>query len=307
MNIKSKFVDFYRFLTSPSRYMRLNRMKANGTVPVSVLFYHRVDNDHLNDWTISVTRFREQLDWMQENFDLVSLEECQRRISSNFNDRPTLSITFDDGYADNLASCIPMLLERKIPVTYFVTTHHTLEQQPFDHDLKYGVPLETNGREALRALHNAGVVIGAHTRNHPNMGALTDPDEIFDEVITATREMEEVIGAPIKHFAFPFGQVKNLNARVFQLCKEHGFLSVSSAYGGFNEIGDDPFHLRRFHGDPSFARVKNWLTFDPRWRNIEGYDYQAEIDRMETEATTPLIPTLPVQAPQQSAQPFTQS
>ena len=282
-------------------------MKASGTVPVSVLFYHRVDDDHLNDWTISVDGFRQQIDWLQENFDLVSLEECQRRISSGFNDRPTLAITFDDGYADNCANCIPMLLERGIPVTYFVTTYHTLQQQPFAHDVKNGLPLNTNEREALKALHNAGVVIGAHTRNHPDLGKVSDPEVLFDEVITATREMEEVIGAPIKHFAFPYGQIKNLNARVFQLCKEHGFLSVSSAYGGFNEIGDDPFHLRRFHGDPSLARIKNWLTFDPRWKFHEGYDYLAEIERLEPKTLPlPLLPTFPSQDSQQPTQSFPQ-
>jgi len=259
-------------------------MVATGTVPVGVLFYHRVDDNHLNDWTISVDGFRKQIDWLQENFDLA--------------------ITFDDGYADNCANCLPLLLERDIPVTYFVTTYHTLEQQPFDHDVKNGVPLDTNQREALKALHNAGVTIGAHTRSHPNLGAISDPTVLFDEVITATREMEEVIGGSIKHFAFPYGQIDNLNARVFQMCKEHGFSSVSSAYGGFNQIGDDPFHVRRFHGDPSLARIKNWLTHDPRWDNHVGYDYLAEIEKLEP--IPPVIPTLPIQASQQANQPLDQ-
>ena len=45
--------------------------------------------------------FQTQIDWFQENFEIVDLEECQRRIRSGFNDRPTLSITFDDGYSEN--------------------------------------------------------------------------------------------------------------------------------------------------------------------------------------------------------------
>lgn len=308
MNIKTKLIDLYRTVTSPFRSIRLKRMVASGTVPVGVLFYHRVDDTHLNDWTITFTRFREQIDWLSKNFDLVSLDECQRRIQSGFNDRPTLSITFDDGYADNCCSCIPFLLERDIPVTYFVTTYHTLEQQPFDHDVKYGVPLDTNQKEALKAMHNAGVVIGAHTRSHPNLGVISDVDVLFDEVITATREMEEVIGAPIKHFAFPYGQIENLNARVFQLCKEQGFTSVSSAYGGFNQIGGDAFHIRRFHGDPSLARIKNWLTHDPRWIGRTDYDYLAEIEKLElTKPAKPGIPSSPDASLPQTPQSFNHS
>ena len=36
-----------------------------------------------------------------------------------------------------------------------------------------------------------------------------------------------------------------------------------SAHGGYNVPGDDPFHLRRVHGDRQFSRLVNWLSFDP--------------------------------------------
>lgn len=254
-------------------------MKKNGTVPVSIIFYHRVDSEQLNDWTISPKRFQEQIDWYLENFDLVSLAECQARIESGFNDRPTLAITFDDGYADNCTFAIPMLLERKIPFTYFVTAQHTLEQEAFPHDLEENTPLLTNSAEALRAMAAAGVEIGAHTRTHADMGKINDPQTIFDEVITATRELETVIDRKINYFAFPFGQVENLNPEVFRLCKAHGFKGVCSAYGGLNFINDDSFHLQRIHGDPRISRMKNWLTLDPRVLKKQRYDYLSQLNK----------------------------
>ncbi len=264
----------------------MNSMKKSGTVPISIVFYHRVDDDHFNDWTISSKRFQEQIDWYQENFDLVSLEECQARIKSGFNDRPTLSITFDDGYADNCGFAIPMLLERMIPFTYFVTTQNTIQQEAFPHDVAKGVPLHTNSVEALQALAAAGVEIGAHTRTHADLGKLSDATQIFDEVITATHELETVIGRKIQYFAFPFGQVENLNPEVFRLCKEHGFKAVCSAYGGLNFIDDDPFHLQRIHGDPKIARMKNWLTLDPRVLKKPRYDYSSKIPVPSSDAAS---------------------
>lgn len=261
-------------------------MIKNGTVPISVVFYHRVDNDHFNGWTISQSRFREQIDWYQENFDLVSLRECQSRIESGFNDRPTLSITFDDGYADNCEFAIPMLLERKIPFTYFVTTQHTIRQEAFPHDIAEGTPLYTNSTEALKALAAAGIEIGAHTRTHADLGKLQEPAVIFDEVINATRELEAVIGRKIHYFAFPFGQRENLNPEVFQLCKEHGFEGVCSAYGGVNFVNDDSFHLQRIHGDPKIARMKNWLTLDPRVLMTPRYDYLSKLPEQTTDELT---------------------
>ena len=248
-------------------------MARNGNVPVIVLFYHRVANEKPNPWSISRELFQEQIDWFRERFDIVDLQECQRRIQSGCNRRPTLAITFDDGYAENNEFALPILIERRIPVTYFVTTQHTTQQQPFAHDVKRGEPLPVNTIESLRALDLAGIEIGAHTRTHADLGKIECPKMLVDEVINSSREMEELIGRKIRYFAFPYGQYKNLNADVFAMLKAAGFLGVCSAYGGWNEIGDDSFHLQRLHGDPNMARMMNWLTFDPRIKKTKRFDY----------------------------------
>jgi len=273
---KYNAIDFYRTVTQPLRGATVRSMKRRGQLPIFALFYHRVSNETLNDWTISTEKFVQQMEWLQENFDIVDLEECQRRISSGYNDRPTVAVTFDDGYRENGEFAIPYLIENRIPATYFVTTDHTLGQKPFPHDVKENELLLTDDAESLLAYSNGGIEIGAHTRTHPSMSAVTEPTEIVDEVITATRELEAAIGKPIRYFAFPFGKHENLNPIVFHLLKECGFLGVCSAFGGWNEIGGDEFHLQRIHGDPVFARLSNALTFDPRVAHIPSYDYSID-------------------------------
>lgn len=246
-----------------------SRAVRRGKVPVAILFYHRVADDEPNSWTIGTRAFQDQLDWLQRNFDLVSLEEAQRRIRSKFNDRPTVSITFDDGYADNTTFALPLLIKRGIPVTYFVTTFHPTTGSPFQHDVEQGRPLAPNSIEALRALCKAGVEIGGHTRNHPDVGLISDPDELIDEIVTASQELQREIGTRIRYFAFPFGHAANMQPEAFRLARENGIEAICSAYGGWNEIGDEGFHLQRIHGGPNIAFVKNWLTFDPRKRSLE--------------------------------------
>ena len=122
---KDHLLRWYYLATLPHRRQSSARRKAQGQVPMQVLFYHRVADDHPNDWTISLKSFSTQIDWLQEQFDIVSLQEAQRRIECGQNDIPTVSITFDDGYADNCKTAVPYLLEREIPFTYFVTTDNT--------------------------------------------------------------------------------------------------------------------------------------------------------------------------------------
>ena len=277
-------IKSYHGVTWPFRSMVLRKMQQNASVPITILFYHRVANENPNPWTISEGDFETQISWMQDNFDMISLDEAQRRIKTG-NSTPSIAITFDDGYSENCSFAIPMLLERRIPLTYFVTTYHTTHNKPFPHDIERGQPLAPNSIESLRTLVNAGIEIGAHTRTHLNLGECFDKDVLYDEVIAATRELESMPDFSIRYFAFPFGQTTNLNPYVFELLREHGFSGVCSAYGGLNEIHGDAFHLQRIHGDPNFIRMKNWLGMEPRWFNVARYDWKTELQSIPTPST----------------------
>jgi peptidoglycan/xylan/chitin deacetylase (PgdA/CDA1 family) len=261
--------------TRPLRSVQNAARARRGMMPAAVLFYHRVADRRPNDWTISNANFRAHIDWLQKHFDLVSLAEAQRRIDSGCNARPTVSLTFDDGYYDNCEFALPLLLERRIPFAYFVSAQQVVEGEPFPHDVEAGQPLAPNTLEQLRELVAAGVSIGAHTRTHADLGAIDDHVRLVDEMITARGELEDRLQTEIDYFAFPFGQPQNLSRDAFQLAKDCGYAGVCSAYGGYNLPGDDAFHLRRIHADPGMVRLQNWLSIDPRkFRKTAVYDYQ---------------------------------
>jgi len=219
--------------------------------------------------------------------DLVDLAECQRRIRSGHNTRPTVSITFDDGYADNCSFALPLLLERGIPFTYFVTTRHLESGESFPHDAERGCHLAPNSVQTLQELARAGVEIGAHTRTHADIGAIEDPEQLHDELINGIRELESMIHRPVRYFAFPYGMPENMTAMAFRKLHDHGLAGVCSAYGGYNQIGGDPFHLQRIHGDPDFRRLKNWLTWDPRIGARNQFDWRDGDGACPTEDTRP--------------------
>ncbi len=264
LDYQSCFIDAYRWATMPVRTLYARRAASQNQVPIAVLFYHRISNEWVNPWTMRERDFERQINWLSANFDMISLAEAQRRIQDGYNDRPAVSITFDDGYADNCNWALPMLLRRNIPFTYFVAVEHVMTGKPFPHDLEHGRSLRPNSIESLYSLARAGVEIGSHTRNHVDLGTVHDEGTLFDEIVTASHDLEELIDAPIRYFAFPFGKPEHLNPRAFELTHAHRFAGVCSTLHEWNRISDDPFHLTRFHGDPCLARMKNWLTFDPR-------------------------------------------
>lgn len=242
----------------------LRRLARTGDVPVCVLFYHRVADAPSNPWTISRHGFLEHVEWLQEHCDLVSLERSQQLCREGNFGRIAVTITFDDGYAENCDFALPLLKEKRVPCTYFVCLQHVMRGIPFPHDVQIEQYLRPNTPQQIRDIAAAGFDIGAHTRRHPNLGRLHDSRRIHDEVIVARNELQDLVGQPVKYFAFPYGVPTALNATAFQLARDTGLSGVCSAYGGYNFRSVDPFHIQRIHGDPDMARFKNWLTFDPR-------------------------------------------
>jgi hypothetical protein len=86
------------------------------------------------------------------------------------------------------------------------------------------------------------------------------------------------------HFAFPYGQTHNMTEQAIQYVHDQGFRSYVSAYGGYNFPTAGGFHLKRFHGDPNFARMQNWLSFDPRWMHAKP---EAEFEPQESQPREP--------------------
>lgn len=265
----------YYFSTLRTRRREAIERAAQHREPVRILFYHRVADDIRNSWTISPRAFADQIHWLRERFDLVSLAEAQSRITSGRNRWPTACITFDDGYAENRRFATPLLLKHKIPFTYFICTDPILSGTPFPHDQAACRPLAVNTLDHIRELVDAGVEIGTHTRTHANLGNGISTNQLMSEIAGSKEDLERAIGQQVRYFAFPYGQHENLSNAACRIAAEAGYVGVCSAYGGYNFPGDNSFHLRRFHADNQFIRFVNWMTVDPRKRRQQ-HDFKID-------------------------------
>lgn len=258
---RSLLLHGYYYGTKLARSLRNRAALAAGRAPVPILFYHRVADDCANPWTLSNRDFERQIRWLTRHFEIVSLGETQKRITGHAapTRRHAVSITFDDGHADNCHQAIPFLVKHRVPCTYFVSVDHIVSGKPFA-----AGGCAPNTVEQIRAMAASGIEIGAHTATHPDLGGIRDTRTLRYEIVDATRRLEDILGRRVRYFAFPFGQYVNMSSAAFQMARDAGFEAVCSAYGGYNCPGDDPFHLQRIHVDPGMIRLKNRVTIDPR-------------------------------------------
>lgn len=101
--------------------------------------------------------------------------------------------------------------------------------------------------ETLRSLAGApGVTLGAHTLSHP-MLAKHPEAEARREITESKAWLEEALGLPIRHFAYPVGDPGSAGPREFALAKEAGFASAVTTRPGhlFAEHMGHPHALPR--------------------------------------------------------------
>lgn len=237
---------------------------------MTVLMYHHISSHCRVSWITSLAGFRRHVKWLSDHADVVSLEEIQRRLAfGNAAIRPCVAITFDDGYAANLSTAVPLLLSAGMPVTFFVTVSNVLSGQPFVHDQGQGQDFRPVSSRELRDLAEAGVEIGSHGLTHADFSRLTESD-LVREMAESKMILEDLLGKPIRALSVPFGRPRQMTRRVFEIAKEVGYDCVCSAYGGYNIPGRHSYHIRRFHGDDPLICLINRVTIDPRlvWHTL---------------------------------------
>lgn len=89
-----------------------------------VLIFHRVLHlpDPMSPNEPTTTWFRRLIAVLAANFEIISLGEAVSRADAGELRGRSLSITFDDGYADNYTAALPVLEAFKAPATFFVAT-----------------------------------------------------------------------------------------------------------------------------------------------------------------------------------------
>jgi peptidoglycan/xylan/chitin deacetylase (PgdA/CDA1 family) len=98
----------------------------------------------------------------------------------------------------------------------------------------------------VRALHEAGMQIGAHTVTHPILARMNDEDA-SREITESRHALEQIIEAPVPLFAYPNGRPgEDYSVRTVELARAAGFSAAVSTARGFSVAGTDPFQLPRF-------------------------------------------------------------
>jgi peptidoglycan/xylan/chitin deacetylase (PgdA/CDA1 family) len=209
---------------------------------MTIVAFHRVSDELPGDGlTCSSASFEAFCRFFARHFRVLALSE---QLAAGHDLGGTLSITFDDGYRDNIEVAAPILRKLRLPATFFVTTGFIGSQvvPPWDQHLPRQPGWMT--WDQVRSLAAMGFEIGSHTDTHLDL-ARADSQIARADLATSRRKLADALGAPVRLFAYPFGGADHITPVARELVREAGFSCCASCHGGVNPTTPDPFDLRR--------------------------------------------------------------
>lgn len=212
---------------------------------MTVVAFHRV-NDVLPEDGLTCTseKFDAFCRFFSKYFRVVSMAEQVAACTQGVDMGGTLSITFDDGYLDNLEVAAPILRKYGLPATFFVTTGFIGSTKVPFWDEQLATPMAWMTWDQVRELACLGFDIGCHTDTHIDM-SISDAYTVQNELLISKKKLEHELGQSIKLFAYPFGGKNQISESSLELVKKAGFACCASCYGGTNASVADPYKLKR--------------------------------------------------------------
>jgi peptidoglycan/xylan/chitin deacetylase (PgdA/CDA1 family) len=167
----------------------------------------------------------------------MSLSDLQPYLQGERKGR-VVGITFDDGYLSTLTQAMPVLKAYGFTATSYAVSQLIGQTNEWDHPLARAKLMNTT---ELKQWLMMGNDVGAHTRRHLALGALSNTDADA-EIAQCKVELEAMLGAEIKHFCFPYGQYQPQHVHMAQ---EAGYSTAVSTVRGRCLAGSKLMELPR--------------------------------------------------------------
>ena len=189
---------------------------------------------------VSPGKFERQL-WAMRRLGLqgVSIGEGVRRLNDGTS-RGYVALTFDDGYADTLTSAAPLLKQYGFTATCYVVSGAVGTYNRWDAEyLEERKALMSCGQ--IEQWVAAGMEVGSHTCSHPRLQQLGE-QEAMQEISESRAALRSLLGTPVDHFAYPYGQFAGES---IELVRRAGYHSAVTVVHAVADASDDRYRLPR--------------------------------------------------------------
>lgn len=208
--------------------------EAPRVVRVPIFVYHLVrpyetrDTRFLRQYLVTPEQFDQQMQYLVDaGYTAISFTQLAEYLnaSTTLPQKPVI-VSFDDGWENQYTYALPILRKHGITATFFVYSNAIGTQNHFTWD-------------QLREMQGEGMHIGGHSRSHPFLAKITDPQKLTDEISGSKAFIDQELGTTTDTFAYPFG---SYSAEVIGAVRAAGYSSArifsSAETGELHDVRD---------------------------------------------------------------------
>ncbi len=213
--------------------------------PIPILTYHQVDEPPARgvpyrSLVVSPGAFARQMGLLKMlGYDGLSMSALEPYLRGDKTGK-VVGITLDDGYVNNIENALPVLRHYGFSATCYIVSGQLGGSNVWDHGK--GVPSQRlMDASLLKEWLAGGQEVGAHTRSHVDL-LKADDATAREEIIGCRRDLELLLGVPVRHFCYPYGFHRPEHA---VMVREAGYASATTTQRARSIASDDLFELPR--------------------------------------------------------------
>lgn len=179
---------------------------------------------------------------------------------------PAVTVTFDDGYADNLP-VLEALRRRGIRPMVFIPTETIGKTNRWDYSGR-AFPARHLDQKQIRRLADMDVVIGSHGASHRSLTAMSHRRRMA-ELADSKKTLEDIAGKPVEDVSFPFGRFNDVVVADARACGYGRGFGLSDIAPVSEENRSFVFRRWAVYGNDDYYSLRRRLVGRSRWESFK--------------------------------------
>jgi peptidoglycan/xylan/chitin deacetylase (PgdA/CDA1 family) len=251
-------IAFKKASTSISRNVFLNLFKKKLPPKIGIYLHHLEKNEY-DSFREMILSFRNKGYTFDNPTDFLNSEN------------KSVFLSFDDNFQDWFEA-LPLFEECKIRATFYcnarpfrdVASDATIQE--YFHRIRYTGKSKPLSISECKEIFKAGHIIGSHTYSHLNLNALSF-NQGKEEICKGKNYLEDLLGADVIHFSFPFGMPRHFNKGYEEYCASIKIKTIAYATPTMQFSEQKPFNIQRSEWNLNRSKESNLenIRIDGKW------------------------------------------
>lgn len=227
---------------------QVQSFSSQNKTSIPCFVYHRFGEPDLPSTNISISVFRQQLEYLrQHDYQVLTIGELDEFYRSDSTFENVAVLTVDDGYKSFIENAMPLLEEFGYSATIFINTE------------SIGSSGYLNWSE-IDQLKESGIEIGNHSHSHAhfiNQNGEVNLDNFRSDTERAQDLFKEEIALVPAVYAYPYGEFV---PAMHEVLKDLGFESATAQKSGVISNQSDFYELPRFPMGGPYATLEGFIS-----------------------------------------------